>query len=279
MAEYTRRYYSNTQTFQARATSHSHITEPAPTDAPWYMPFTSAIADCATASPFYDCAASDFDAHASFRIDASLASRWDTVGPELLPHRNRSASVFEPRRVVGSATLLVAIAILFFYIGRVRERRIGKSQVPILDSQSVRASPYDVMGAAEGQQPDVQDCAEIGRALHTPVASTAIPALAQEFSEPTRAARIPQQKDRTRFESTTGTNPGGEVYNRPEGGTQARPAGDQLRQAHDGGVRLAGGPWGSAVVDSDVPDDGDDDRQTVVSSAPSTAPPPYQPQY
>lgn len=125
-------------------------------------------------------------------------------------------------------------------------------------------APYDL--AAEDSHPTVQDCAEIALAAHPPVAPTAILGI-QESLEPARAARA--HKDRTLFDGTgisSGRLDDSRAQERVDGGAQ-------LRQGHDGGVRLAGGPLGATDLDPGVPDD---DHQTVVSSVPSTAPPPYQ---
>ncbi|KAI0752404.1 hypothetical protein C8Q80DRAFT_1342026 [Daedaleopsis nitida] len=160
--------------------------------------------------------------------------------------------------VIGGAALLVAIAILFFYIGGVRARR-KSSQVAIASDPSVRASPYNL--AAEGCQPTltVQECAGLGLPAVAPTATAGL----QELAEPTGAAR--PQKDRTRFDMT-GTASGGPEESREDQTRDRVAGGDQLRQAHDGGVRLAGGPLDGTSLNPDMSENG----------APSTAPPPYQ---
>ncbi|KAI0752397.1 hypothetical protein C8Q80DRAFT_1145750 [Daedaleopsis nitida] len=204
---------------------------------------------------------------ASFSVQPSgSTSPQNTVTPVLFRSLSRGAI---EGAAVGGVALLAAIAFMSFHIGR---RRRKHSEAAAIETRSTaRVASYGLAGTAvAGDQTNVQDCAELAeRPMHTP---SAVPLL--KFSPgPTQAASL--YKDRTHHDRTGVTADRQEDH--PENGSEERAAGSPPRQAHDGGVRLAGGRLGATDFNSErlADDHVYDDSQTVVSSTPSTAPPPY----
>ena len=139
----------------------------------------------------------------------------------------------------------------------------------LTDSLLICKAPCNLMGEAEENKPEIQDCVQIEWTSHSPAILNAVPDL-PELSEANPAAR--PYKDRNHFDRT-GTPCERLEDNQDSGGTQDRAVcRDQVRQE----IRVTRGFAGGTSSNSSVPDEYDDCR-TVVSSAPSTAPPPYSP--